>query len=217
MMKTGLTLVSLAALCVLAACGPSDQADKSANDAASRPAQVVAVATASAAPSSSPAAAATPSAKPASAAPTAAPSALPAKAPAQNTAAPTSTPTVAPGAGTPTVNVPAPAPGATASAAVPSLAADAAPQIVNVAISKTTVHGGDTVSGEVVTSSNVASVEVRIAGFSMSMPKTSPGHFALSYQVPNVPFFFHKTYDMNVIARNARGEATSTSLPITVR
>lgn len=84
-------------------------------------------------------------------------------------------------------------------------------------ISKTTVHGGDTVSGEVVTSSNVASVELRIAGFSMTMPKTGPGHFALSYTVPNVPFFLHKTYTMNVIARNARGDAASTSLPIAVR
>jgi hypothetical protein len=100
---------------------------------------------------------------------------------------------------------------------VPNLAPDAQPKIVNVSLSETTVRGGDTVSGEVITSSNVASVEVRIAGFSMTMPKTSPGHFALSYTVPSVPFFLHKTYDMNVIARNTRGDATAKSLPITVR
>jgi hypothetical protein len=35
--------------------------------------------------------------------------------------------------------------------------------------------------------------------------------------VPSVPFFLHKTYDMNVIARNTRGDATAKSLPITVR
>ena len=126
--------------------------------------------------------------------------------------APTIAPSVAP---TPESATPAPTPTPTPAAAV--AAPDARPQIVNVALSKTTVHGGDTVAGEVVTSTNVASVEVRIAGFSMSVPRMSPGHFALSYTVPNVPFFLHKTYDMDVIARNSRGDAATTSLPITVR
>ncbi len=94
---------------------------------------------------------------------------------------------------------------------------DAPPKILKVEVSQTTVRGGDTVSGFVQTSSNVASVELRIAGFSISMPKASPGRFQLSYTVPSVPFFLHRTYPMNIIARNTRGEATSTSVPITVR
>lgn len=203
-----ITAIAIAAtLATLAACGPPDQADKNASASASPAAQQV-VAVASAAPTATPSPAASPTPTPvaakASPLPSVAPKAI-APAPLASVA-----PTVAPSA--------APVTAASAAAAdVPNMAADAPPQIVNVAVSKTTVRGGDTVSGEVVTSTNVASVELRIAGFSMSMPKTKPGHFALSYQVPNVPFFFHKTYDMNVIARNTRGDAASTSVPITIR
>jgi hypothetical protein len=106
---------------------------------------------------------------------------------------------------------------ATPKLVIPKLGPNAQPRIVNVSLSKTTVYGGDTVSSEVITSSNVASVELRIAGFSMPMAKTAPGHFSLIYTVPNLPFFLHKTYDMDVIARNTRGDAATTTLPITVR
>lgn len=209
MRLTGIAIA--AALATLAACGPPDQADKNANASASPAAQQVAAESASPSPTSSPVT--SPSPKPAAGASAPAPklSPLPSVAPKTIGPAPLASvaPTVAPSS--------IPVTSATASADVPNVAADAPPQIVNVAISKTTVRGGDTVSGEVLTSTNVASVELRIAGFSMSMPKTKPGHFALSYQVPNVPFFFHKTYDMNVIARNTRGDAASTSVPITIR
>jgi hypothetical protein len=94
---------------------------------------------------------------------------------------------------------------------------NAQPRILRVNLNKTTVHGGDTVRGTVVTSSNVASVEARIAVFSMSVPKVGVGRFQLSYVVPKLPFFLHHTYEMLVIARNTRGEETIRSIPITVQ
>lgn len=72
-------------------------------------------------------------------------------------------------------------------------------------------------SGTVETSSNVASVEARIAGYSSSMRKVGVGRFSLSYRVPNLPFFLHRTYTIEVIARNTRGDAVRTSVPITIR
>ncbi len=84
-------------------------------------------------------------------------------------------------------------------------------------INTQTVHSGETVSGMVETSSNVASVEARIAAFSISVPKVSLGRFALSYVVPWVPFFFHGTYPMTLVARNSAGEAVERVIPITVR
>jgi hypothetical protein len=86
-----------------------------------------------------------------------------------------------------------------------------------VVISSTTVRSGDTVSGYIQTSSNVASVELRIAGFSISMVKSGVGRFDLAYTVPSVPFFLHRTYPMDIIARNTRGDRATTSVPITVR
>ena len=73
------------------------------------------------------------------------------------------------------------------------------------------------VTGTVETSPNVASVEASIGGYSSALTKVGIGRFVLSYRVPNLPFFLHRTYAIQVIARNARGDAVSSSLPITVR
>lgn len=79
------------------------------------------------------------------------------------------------------------------------------------------MHSGDTVSGMVVTSSNVASVEVRVASYGMTLSKVGVGRFALQYTLGALPFFVHGTYQMKIIARNARGDTAQQSLPITVR
>ncbi len=94
---------------------------------------------------------------------------------------------------------------------------DAAPRIVAVHIDSQTVHSGETISGMVETTSNVASVEARIAAFSISVPKVRLGRFALSYVVPWVPFFWHGTYPMTLIARNTAGVAVERVIPITVK
>ncbi|HET9097517.1 MAG TPA: hypothetical protein VFN37_12700 [Candidatus Baltobacteraceae bacterium] len=96
-------------------------------------------------------------------------------------------------------------------------APDAPPRILAMSLSTPVAHGGDIVSGTVETSSNVASVEARIAGYSSTMQKVGMGRFALTYRVPNLPFFLHRTYTIEVIARNSRGDAVRSSVPITVR
>ncbi len=101
---------------------------------------------------------------------------------------------------------------------IPQLAPDAAPQIVSIELPTNVVNGGDVVTGDVIASSNVASVEVRLAGYGRSMEKTGPGHFTISIAVPRLPFFLrHRTYTLIVIARNTRGDAVVQSLPITLR
>jgi hypothetical protein len=131
---------------------------------------------------------------------------------------PTSTPQSSPVTQTTAAPSPQVTPTATPSATPQPLmvASNARPQIVAVNISSQTVHGGDTISGTVVTSSNVASVEARIATFSIPVPKVSTGRFVLNYVVPNVPFFFHGTYPMTVIARNTAGDAVQRVIQITV-
>ncbi|MBV8345775.1 MAG: hypothetical protein JO190_12400 [Candidatus Eremiobacteraeota bacterium] len=100
---------------------------------------------------------------------------------------------------------------------VPRVAPDAAPQILAIAVSETTVRPGDRVSGSVVTSSNVASVEARIGGYAMSMSKTGVGRFALTYTVAPLPWFVRGNFTLQVIARNARGDAATRAIPLTVR
>jgi hypothetical protein len=91
------------------------------------------------------------------------------------------------------------------------------PRIIALSLSTPVAHGGDVVSGFVETSSNVASVEARIGGYSSSMRKIGVGKFVLTYRVPNLPFFLHRTYNIEVIARNTRGDAVSSAVPITIR
>ena len=100
---------------------------------------------------------------------------------------------------------------------IPIRAATAAPKIVSVTMSQSTMHPGQTISGMVVTSSNVASVEVRIVTYSIDMQKTGVGRFAMAYTVPNIPVFLRGHYTMQVIARNSAGERDTRAIPITIR
>lgn len=106
------------------------------------------------------------------------------------------------------------------SAALPGVvkeSPDAPPRILALSLSTPVAHGGDVVSGFVETSSNVASVEARIGGYSSSMRKIGVGKFALTYRVPRLPFFLHRTYSIQVIARNPRGDAVTSAVPFTIR
>jgi hypothetical protein len=91
------------------------------------------------------------------------------------------------------------------------------PKIVNVSLSSSVVTGGQIVTGTVATSADVTSVQARIAGYSSALTKIGAGYFALSYRVPNLPAFLHRTYTIEVIAQNAQGASASSSLPITIR
>jgi hypothetical protein len=100
---------------------------------------------------------------------------------------------------------------------VPRLRPDAAPRILDVAMSETTVSPGDKVSGSVVTTSNVASVEARIGGYAVNLVKVGVGRFALTYTVGPLPFFIHGNFNMQVVAHNTRGDVATRTVPLTVR
>lgn len=148
--------------------------------------------------------------------------------PSSNAASPTPSPRPSPSPSpVPTIAVvtPAPAPSITGSAApvaphlqnkVPRLIPDAAPQILAVSMSETAVHPGDDVSGNVVTSSNVASVQARIGGYAVTLTKAGIGRFSLTYHVA-VPWFVRGNFTMHVIARNTRGDTVVRSVPIRLR
>jgi hypothetical protein len=94
---------------------------------------------------------------------------------------------------------------------------NAPPQIVSLALSSNVVKSGGMLSGSVIASSNVASVEVRVVIYSFNMTKIAPGEFALTARIPRIPKIWRKTYELVVIARNTRGDETRRSTPITIR
>ena len=133
-------------------------------------------------------------------------------------------PTASPAPATPPVMTPTPGapPSAVPTAphivkAAPRLRPDAAPQILAIAVSETTVQPGDRVFANVLTSSNVASVEARVGGYGISLSKVGVGRFTLAYTVGPLPWFVRGNVTMQVIARNTRGDAVARAVPLTVR
>jgi hypothetical protein len=55
------------------------------------------------------------------------------------------------------------------------------------------------------TSSNVASVELRIGGYGAAMTKTDVGRFEAALIVPMLPFFVKRVVMLQIIARNTAG------------
>jgi hypothetical protein len=197
-------------------------------NAAPQPVQQIAAASAAPSPAGSP------TASPPSVVyvPKTSPSPVATSAPAADSPAPSASPSAGPSS-TP---APTPTPYASASQAIveePMVAAtlaphisrvkpmrepaDAPPRILSMSISTPVAHGGQVVSGTVQTTSNVASVEARVGGYSSVMQKVGVGKFIMSYKVPHLPFFLHRTYNIEVIARNSKGEAVRSSVPITIR
>ena len=94
---------------------------------------------------------------------------------------------------------------------------DAPPQIVAYNLSTTILYAGETVTGSVVTSTNVASVELRIEPFSLNLPRTDYGQFGIAFQVPDIPWMVRRgAYTLRLIARNAAGDATEIDVPVTL-
>lgn len=99
----------------------------------------------------------------------------------------------------------------------PQRANDAPPEIVRVWFNSTDLNRGRVWRGDIVTSSNVASVEVRTNLFSISAARTDFGHFHFRDDVFDVPSIFIRAYNLRVIARNTAGREAEVDLPFRIR
>jgi hypothetical protein len=110
-----------------------------------------------------------------------------------------------------TVGVPArlPAPATTGNTALP--------RILAMHFSSLDVARGSTWSAQMVTGTNVASVEVRTNLFSIDVPRKGFGRFAYSLDVLDVPPIFVRWYRLRVLARNSAGIIYEEDLPLRIR
>ena len=88
-------------------------------------------------------------------------------------------------------------------------------RIVSVALSSNIVHPGDNVTGDVVTSSNAASVTARVSAFSVAVPKIAPGKFHLEMKLPSMPLPPGDT-KLTITALRTDGKSTTREIAITV-
>lgn len=91
------------------------------------------------------------------------------------------------------------------------------PRILAIRFSAPLMRRGQDWRGRVVTTTNVASVEVRSSLFSINVPRRSFGDFDFVLHVLDVPPIFVRAYRLRVIARNAAGVQSEEDLPLRIQ
>ena len=97
------------------------------------------------------------------------------------------------------------------------LAPNALPRILGLWMNETTIHVGRVWNGRIVTSTNVASVELRTESFSFVADRLDFGMFDFSQTVLDVIPQYRRAYLLRVIARNARGDTAERLVPVVIR
>ncbi len=98
----------------------------------------------------------------------------------------------------------------------PPAAPGDAPRIVEIWLSKTEFAPGERIAGRVVTTTNVASLEIRVEGYGRVIPRSDFGRFEGTVAVPKLPSFLRRAFALQILARNAGGVAAKAIVPIRV-
>ena len=99
----------------------------------------------------------------------------------------------------------------------PHVAAIAAPpEIQALRFSSLDARPGTLWDGDVVTSTNTASLEFATNLFDFSAPRSQPGHFRFMFRLIDVPALFVRPYVLHVIARNTAGVARQIDVPFRI-
>lgn len=85
-------------------------------------------------------------------------------------------------------------------------APDDPPRILALWMNETSIPSGSTWSGRIITTTNVASVEIRTESFSFVADRTGYGDFRFTQHVLDMVPFYKRSYVLEVIARNAAGK-----------
>jgi cytochrome oxidase Cu insertion factor (SCO1/SenC/PrrC family) len=89
----------------------------------------------------------------------------------------------------------------------------APPEIQAVRLSSLDARPGTTWDGDVVTSTNTASLEFATNLFNFSAPRSQPGHFHFTFRLVDIPGAMVRTYILHIIARNTAGESRQIDVP----
>jgi hypothetical protein len=91
---------------------------------------------------------------------------------------------------------------------------EAPPRILALWMNETSIAGGTDWTGRIVTTTNVASVEVRTESFSFVAERTRYGDFSFRQHVLDIVPQYKRGYTLHVIARNAPGDRDERLIPI---
>jgi hypothetical protein len=91
------------------------------------------------------------------------------------------------------------------------------PKILAVQLSPSRVKAGDTWNGDIMTTTNVASLEVRTPSFQFNARRIDYGEFNFSIRVPSIPPQSRRLYAVVFTARNPRGIAAERNVQVDFR
>jgi hypothetical protein len=92
--------------------------------------------------------------------------------------------------------------------------AGAAPKILAVQLSALNVHPGDTWTGNIITTTNVASLEVRAPSFTFNAERIGYGEFAFSVHAIFIPPIYRRVYTVTFVARNPGGATAERDIDV---
>ena len=100
----------------------------------------------------------------------------------------------------------------------PQVAApEATPKVLAVQLSSTSVHMGDTWSGTIITTTNVASLEVQSPSFVFNAKRVAYGKFRFTLRWLFIEPLYRREYTVAFVARNAAGVATKRDVTVNFR
>ena len=76
------------------------------------------------------------------------------------------------------------------------------------------LHGGDTATATVITTSNAAAVTARIGGYVLNLPKTAPGTFMMAVRIPRLPF---PSYRARIVVTAIRPDGVTDESTVSVK
>jgi hypothetical protein len=101
--------------------------------------------------------------------------------------------------------------------APPIAAPNDPPHISHIWLSTLTIEPGSWFDGVIIVSTNVASVEVRTAAFSINSRHVAPGLYRFHTHVLELPPLSRRhSYELDIIARNTPGVASVEKAPLQV-
>jgi cytochrome oxidase Cu insertion factor (SCO1/SenC/PrrC family) len=97
------------------------------------------------------------------------------------------------------------------------IAAIAAPaEIQAIRVSSLDIRPGSTWDGDVVTSTNTASLEIGTNLFDFSVPRVEQGHFHFNFHIIDLPGMYVRPYVLHVKARNTAGDVSDIEVPFRI-
>jgi hypothetical protein len=113
---------------------------------------------------------------------------------------------------------PAAATGLPTASAVPSAAPTQGTAILSASVAPAHARPGDTVVWDVRTTPDVTTVEARVTMATIPLQRESPGHFTLSFKLPDsVPGLFHGNYSVDIVGKTSAGTTVHRTIPLSLK